>query len=255
MARSTTRRRPASSGSAEADRLHHAVENLAVVDLDAIVAARDAELLQRVGGHHAEFGVGGGAGRADRVGVELQELAEAARARLLVAEHGAAAIGAIGLGQALEMFGEMAGERRGQVIAQRQPLLVVVLEGKHALVGPVLIGQEFSERVGIFDGRGLDRLEAVELVNPPDRAEHGVDGGDFVGAAIGEAARQARFDVGRFVVGGGGFVLRHDVGSVLAPLLGGGGVSDKCGKCLDKPCRRRSSRGLTRGRAPFSRKA
>ena len=73
--------------AAEADRLHHAVENLAVVDLHAIVAARDAELLQRVGRHHAQFGVGGGAGRADRVGVELQELAEAARTRLLVAEH------------------------------------------------------------------------------------------------------------------------------------------------------------------------
>ena len=117
------------------------------------------------------------------------------------------------MGRALEIFGEIAGERRGQVIAQRQPLLVVVLEGKHALVGPVLIGQEFSERLGIFNGRGLDRLEAVKLVNPPDRREHGVDGGDLVGAAIGKAARKARFD-GRFDLGDGGFGLGHD----LVPL-------------------------------------
>ena len=89
--------------------------------------------------------------RADRVGVELHELAEAAGARLLVAEHPAGAIAAIGLRQRVEILGDVAGERRGQVVAQRQPLLVVVLEREHALVRPVLVGQEFAERVGVFD--------------------------------------------------------------------------------------------------------
>ena len=102
-------------------------------------------------------------GRADRVGVELHELAEAPRPRLLVAEHPAGAVAAIGLRQRVEILGDIAGERRGQVVAQRQPLLVVVLEREHALVRPVLVGQELAERLGVFDERRLDRLEAVEL--------------------------------------------------------------------------------------------
>ena len=102
---------------------------------------------------------------ADRVGIELHELAEAARPGLLVAEHPARAIAAIGLRQPVVILGDIAGERRGQVVAQRQPLLVVVLEREHALVRPVLVGQELAERLGVFDERRLDRLEAVELVD------------------------------------------------------------------------------------------
>ena len=37
-------------------------------------------------------------------------------------------------GQVLEVLGNVAGERRGQVVTQRQPLLVVVLEGEDAFV-------------------------------------------------------------------------------------------------------------------------
>ncbi len=101
--------------------------------------------------------------RADRVGVELHELAEAAGAGLLVAEHPAMAIAAIGLGQRLEILRHVARQRRGQVVAQRQPLLVVVLEREHAFVRPVLVGQELAERVGVFDRRRLYRLETVAL--------------------------------------------------------------------------------------------
>ena len=90
---------------------------------------------------------------ADRVGIELGELAEAARARLLVPPHRANLIAAEGLRQVLVILGDVAGERRGQVVAERQPLIVVVLEGEHTLVRPVLVGQELAERVGIFDGR------------------------------------------------------------------------------------------------------
>ncbi len=67
--------------AAEPDRLHHAVEDLAVVDLDHVVAAADADPLQRVGGHHADLGIRRDGGCADDVGVELHELAEAAGAR------------------------------------------------------------------------------------------------------------------------------------------------------------------------------
>ena len=120
-----------------------------------------------------------GEARAHRVGVELHELAEAARARLLVAEHPADAIAAIGLRQRVEILRHVARERRGQVVAQRQPLLVVVLEREHALVRPVLVGQEFAERVGVFDRRRLHRLEAVALVDRADRLDHAPRGRDL----------------------------------------------------------------------------
>ncbi len=57
------------------------------------------ELLQRIRHQHAQLGVGGEIGRAHRVGVELDELAEAPRPRLLVAPHRAELIAAERLGQ------------------------------------------------------------------------------------------------------------------------------------------------------------
>ena len=174
----------------DADLLHDAVEHLAVVDADDVLAARDAELLQRVGGHHAHLRIGGDGSRADRVGVELHELAEAARSRLLVAEHPAGPVAAIGLGQALVVLRDVAGERRRQVVAQRQPLLVVVEEREHALVRPVLVGQELAERLGVFDQRGLDRLEAVALVDAADARHHALGGADVRRRAVDQPARQ-----------------------------------------------------------------
>ena len=158
------------SGSAMPISLHEPVEQLAVVHLHHILPALDAQRLHRVGGHHADFGVGGGRGGAHRVGVELHELAEAARSRLLVAEDPALAVAAIGGGQLLLVLGHVAGQRRGQVIAQRQPLLVIVLEGEDAGIGPVLVGQELAQRVGVFHEGLLHRLEAIGLVDLLDGA-------------------------------------------------------------------------------------
>ncbi len=157
--------------------------------------ALEAEPLHRVGGHHADFRIRGDGGRADRIGVELHELAEAARSRLLIAEHPADAIAAIGLGQGIEVLGHVAGERRGQVVAQGQPLLVVVLEREHAFVRAVLVGQELAQRVRVFDERRLDALEAVELIRVADRREHALGGGKIGGSAIGKAARRAGLDL------------------------------------------------------------
>ena len=136
-----------------------------------------------------------GDARADRVGVELHELAEAARPRLFVAEHPAGAIAAIGLGQAVVVLGDIAGERRGEIVAQRQPL-VVVLEREHALVRPVLVGEELAERFGELDERRLDRLEAVERVDLADLRHHRLGGGDIGLVAVGEPARQRGADKG-----------------------------------------------------------
>ena len=175
--------------STDADRFHDTIKNFPIIHLHHIRAARNPQSLHRIRGHHAHFGVGGGRGRPDRVGVELHELAEAAGAGLLVAKHPADAIGAIGLRQRVEIFRDITGERRGQIIAQRQPLLVVVLKGEHALIGPVLVGQEFAERVGIFDGRSFDRLKPVALIDLADRLQHPPGCGDLSRAAIVEPAR------------------------------------------------------------------
>ena len=178
----------------QADRLHHAVEHLAVVDLHHIVAALNPQLFQRVGGHHADFGIRRDAGRAHRIRVELHELPKTAGAGLFVPEDVAGAIGAIGFRQLVVVLSDIAGERRGQVVAQRQPLLVVILKGEDALVRAVLIRQEFSQRVGIFDERRLDRLEAVEFVGLADFREHALGCREFGRATVGEAARLAGFD-------------------------------------------------------------
>ena len=193
--------------AAKPDRLHHAIEHLAVVDLDHVVAARDPQRLEAVGGHHANLGVSGGRRRADRVGVELHELAEAPRPRLLVAEHPAGAIRAVGFRQPVVVLGDIARERRGQVIAQRQPLLVVVLEREHALVRPVLVGQKLAERVGIFDERRLHRLEPIERIHFANFGHHRFGGGDVACVAVGESARQH----GAYAAGHVGFGHRRSI--------------------------------------------
>ncbi len=208
-----------------ADRLHDAVEHFPRIDLDDVLPARDAEFLDRVGGHHAHLGVGGDRGGADRIGIELHKLAEASRPRLLVAEHPAGAVAAIRLGQALVVLGDVAGERRRQVVAQAEPLLVVVEERKDTFVRPVLVGQELAERVGIFDERGLDRLETIALVDAADARHHALGGADVGRRTVDKAARQARF---WFLVAGrhGARFLSHrsesgKVAKALRPLSAG----------------------------------
>jgi hypothetical protein len=88
------------------------------------------------------------------------------------------------------VLGDVAGERRGQVVAQAQPLLVVVLEREHALVGPVEIGQKLAERVRVFDERRFQRLEPIQLVDLPDALQHAVGRGEIADVAVGEAARK-----------------------------------------------------------------
>ena len=144
---------------------HDTVDDLAVIHPDHIVAARNAERFHRIGHHHAHFGVRLDTGGADRVGVELHELAEAARAGLFVAEDIAGAVGAVGQLDIVEIFRNMTGKRRRQVVAGAHPLLVIVLQRKHAFVRAVAVGQEFSKRIGIFEQRCFDGIETVALVD------------------------------------------------------------------------------------------
>ena len=159
-------------------RLHHAVEHLAVVDADDVVTTRDAQRFHGVGHHHAHFGIGLDARCANNIGVELHELAETAGAGLFVAKHPAGAIAAIGQLNVVEIFGDMAGQRCGQIIAQAQPLVVIILKREHAFVGPVLIGKELSQCVGVFDKRGFHRLKAKALIDQFDLCHHLIGGAD-----------------------------------------------------------------------------
>jgi hypothetical protein len=90
--------------AAKADGFHHAVEHLAVVDPDDVLAARDAEasMVSAIIMHISASAWT--PGRADRVGVELHELAEPARPRLFVAEHPAGAVGAVGQLDVVDVF-------------------------------------------------------------------------------------------------------------------------------------------------------
>src|SRR5262249_62047562 len=86
-----------------------------------------------------------------------------------------------------------------EIVAQRQPLLVVILEREHAFVRPVLIRQELAKCIGIFNRRRFHRLEAVKLVDGADLLDHLPRGRGFARAAISEPARPAGVWLVRFL--------------------------------------------------------
>ncbi len=167
-----------------------AVEQLAVIDADAHRYIQRLEARDR---HGDDFRVGLGAIGADDVRIALHEFAQAAGPRLFIAPDRSEGIAPEGLGQGFPVLRGKARQRRRQVIAQGHPLVVVVLKREDADIGPVRIGQELAERVGIFESRSLQGLEAVRLVH----SRHGVDDAAFdrdrLAALVGKAARRARF--------------------------------------------------------------
>ena len=108
----------------------------------------------------------------------------------------------------------MARQRGRQVIAQRQPLLVIILKGKHALVRAVLIRQKLAQRIGVFDKGGFHRLETEALVDGADLAHHLFGCADIGRRTVGEATRQAGLQLlGLFLlVGHGGAGSSGSVG-------------------------------------------
>jgi hypothetical protein len=134
--------------------------------------------------------------RAHRVGVALHELPEPPRPRLLVAPHRPKGIAAERLGQGFPVLRREAGERSRQVIPQRHPLLVVVLQGEHALVRPVRVGQELAQRIGVLERRRLQGLEAIALVHRRHGGEDLPLGHQVAGATVDEASRAAGLGTG-----------------------------------------------------------
>ena len=167
IARSTVSRRPAFSSPASPIASITPSSTLRLLTLMTYWPRSKSQRLHRIRRHHADLGVGGDARRAHRVRIELHELAKASRPRLFVPKHPAGAIAAIRFWQRVEILRDVAGERRGQVVAERQPRFVLVLEGEHALVRAVLVGQEFSERLGVFDERRLAPARSRSARRPP----------------------------------------------------------------------------------------
>ena len=217
-------------GIEDARDLHHPVQHLPVVHPDQVVPARDPHGLQRVGQHRADLGIRRHARRAHRVGVALVELPEPPRPRLLVPPDRPHRIAPVGRRQVVPVLRIDPRQRRRQVVAEREPV-VLLLPGEDALVRAVHVGKELAQRLDRLDRRGLQRLEAVALVDPRDPVEHlgplGHLRAEIVAEALGRLRLRARLLS----------VLRHarTPAELARASTGwgsegqGGGVPDRCG--------------------------
>ena len=141
----------------------------------------------------------------------MREFAETPGPRLLVAPHRAHLIAPERLRQILEILRHIARQRRSQVIAQRQPLPIIVFERKHALIRAVRIGEEFPQRIGIFESRRLQRLKTVRGIDAPDGVEHPRLCRKLGFIAVAKAARQPRLRPKRLACNIFGALLVHGV--------------------------------------------
>ena len=116
------------------------------------------------------------------------------------------------------MLGDIARQRCGQIIAQRQPLVVIILKRKHTLIRAILIRQKFAKRFGILDKRRLHRLEPIELEGCADLLQHTAHGGEFGRPPIPEATRQPRLHLAGGSVLGSIDRRRHRAGLILVKL-------------------------------------
>ena len=104
-------------------------------------------------------------------------------------------------------------------------MLVIVLEGEDALIRPVLVGQEFAERIGIFDEGLLHRLEAIGFIDLLDHPEHALDAAHLVRPDIAKALGEPGLWPVVFIVGGHAeFLVNSEVGALLSDGLPGGNV-------------------------------
>ncbi len=121
----------------------------------------------------------------------MRELTKAPRPRFFIAPHAPYGVAAKRLGQRLKVLRHIARQRRGEVVAQRKPLLVLILQGEHALVGPILVGQKFAQCIRVLKRWRLQRLKAIGLINRPDLLQHGVQRAQLGRFDVAKAFRQA----------------------------------------------------------------
>ena len=146
----------------------------------AILSSWNPQRFHRISGHHADFGIGGWRGAAYRVSIELHELSVAAGAGFFIAEDPALAIAPKWRGQFLRILGHIPRERCCQIVAQAQPLLVIVLKGKHSSIGAILVWQKFPQRFRVFHKGLFHGFKAVGFVHTLDGSQHGAKAANFI---------------------------------------------------------------------------
>ena len=88
----------------------------------------------------------------------------------------------------------------GQIITQREPLVVFVLEGEHALIGAVLIGEKFSKVFRVFKSGRIERLEAIGFIHVTNGAQHRILRADFLRRDVAQPLGQSRLGPWSFLV-------------------------------------------------------
>ena len=209
------------------------IQQLAVIDLENTVALRQARCLIAFQSHGDDLGVGFGTVRPHGVGVALKELTISSGPRFLVSPYGSEGVTAEGLGETFPIFSHIAGQRGGQVIAQRHPLFIIVAQGEDTLIGAVRVGQELAQSVGIFEGAGVEGLEAIGLIDTRHRLQDAPLDAQGAATAVLEPARRARERPLRLLRQG---LFGHGRGRLARAGAGG--------KATGKPMR---GRGLRRG--------
>ena len=107
------------------------------------------------------------------------------------------------------MLGIDAGQRGGQVIAQRHPVAVILarfLPREDACVRAVHIGQELAQALDGFDGGAFQSLEPIEVVDLGDLVQHGLAFGHLSAEIVAEP-------LGRFGPGAADLVFFGHVAS------------------------------------------
>ncbi|CAI8390915.1 MAG: Uncharacterised protein [Rhodobiaceae bacterium UBA7378] len=91
------------------------------------------------------------------------------------------------------MLGNVSCQGCRQIIAQAEPLLVVIFQRENARIWAVLIWQKLAQRVGIFKRRRVKRVEAMALIHVRYRGDHAALEIQFIARHVAETARYACF--------------------------------------------------------------
>ena len=168
---------------------HQEIQDAPAGEADAEGTA--VECVQGVAHPRDDLGVGDLGGNAHGVEVELRELAEAPRARLVRAPHRPHLIAAEGTGQ-FGILGDQPRKRHGEIEAQAERIVLRALDAED---GSRRLGAAGArEDAEVLDGRGGDGHEAVELVHALDRRDHALTGDHLARQKIAEAAGKRGLD-------------------------------------------------------------
>ncbi len=148
----------------------------------------ESELQEHIRHRRQLIDFGDRSGRADRVDVALIELAEASARRPVGAPDGLNLVTLEELRQIVLVLRDDAGERNGQVVAQRQirfaALLVLAAaqDLENQLVAFLAVLAE--QRLDVLERRRLERLEPIAFVHTADDPDDVLAPADVVGKKI-----------------------------------------------------------------------